>query len=131
MQKVLHVVGKWLLWTILYLLLISGRASPSTFQLAPQDHGSSLSARAPPLGMCPALETVVTAQAARTMHHAGTPSHWKWRVPFRGKGCLKQISVWGDIGVFFFCSNFSSSVFLLEVVERQVWVLWVARTDSG
>lgn len=100
MQKVLHVVGKWLLWAILYLLLISGRASPSTFQLAPQDHGSSLSPRAPPLGTCPALETVVTAQAERAMHHAGTPSHWKWRAPFRGKGCLKQISVWGDIGVF-------------------------------
>lgn len=119
MQKVLYVVGKWLFWTILYIVLISTRASPSTFQLAPQDHRSSVSARAPHVGMCPALETVVTAGTERTMHQAGIPSHWKWRVPSRGKGCLKPVSVWGDIGVFFFCSNFSSFVFLLVVIERQ------------
>lgn len=119
MQKVLYVVGKWLFWTILYIVLISTRASPSTFQLAPQDHRSSVSARAPHVGMCPALETVVMAGTERTMHQAGIPSHWKWRVPSRGKGCLKPVSVWGDIGVFFFCSNFSSFVFLLVVIERQ------------
>ena len=124
------MVGKWPFGTILSVLLISSKGSPSTFQLAPQDHGSYVSARAPPPGTCPPLRQWSRLKLREQCTKQGPQATGNGGFPTGGKGASSRCRLlfWETLESFptaITSLPFSVSWRLLKVR------FWVASTDSG